>query len=83
MGQEHSVKADGMNRSEAEVDCQRQPEGWSQATSKREFLAVNGNAHTPAICLETSWNARHSPTEGYLEGGKQLGKTVAAYLSGK
>jgi hypothetical protein len=54
---------------------------WRQISGQR----VNdpGNAHTPAICLETSWTTRHSTTEGYREVGKQLGKTVAAYLSGK
>jgi hypothetical protein len=41
----------------------------------------HGNEHTLAACLETSWNTRHSTTEGYRTVGRQLGEALAAYLA--
>jgi len=46
-----------------------------------QWVNDNGNAHTMAACLETSWNTRHSSTVGYREIGRQLGETIAAYLA--
>ncbi|HEY1173810.1 MAG TPA: M14 family zinc carboxypeptidase [Verrucomicrobiae bacterium] len=44
------------------------------------WVTANGNPHTVAACLETSWNTPHSTTEGYLTVGKQLGEAVTAYV---
>jgi hypothetical protein len=53
---------------------------WRQISG--QWVNANGNPHTVALCLETSWNTPHSTTEGYLTVGKQLGQTVAEFLRG-
>jgi hypothetical protein len=51
---------------------------WRQISG--QWVNDNGNPHTMAACLETSWNTRHSSTAGYREVGRQLGEAIAAYL---
>lgn len=46
-----------------------------------QWVNDHGNEHTLAACLETSWNTRHSTTEGYRTVGRQLGEALAAYLA--
>ena len=46
-----------------------------------QWVNDHGNEHTLAACLETSWNTRHSTTEGYRTIGRQLGEALADYLS--
>jgi hypothetical protein len=46
-----------------------------------QWVNDHGNEHTLAACLETSWNTRHSTTDGYRAVGRQLGEALAAYLS--
>jgi hypothetical protein len=46
-----------------------------------QWVNDHGNEHTLAACLETSWNTRHSTTDGYRTVGRQLGEALAAYLS--
>lgn len=46
-----------------------------------QWVNDHGNGHTLAACLETSWNTRHSTTDGYRTVGRQLGEALAAYLS--
>jgi hypothetical protein len=45
-----------------------------------QWVNDHGNDHTLAACLETSWNTRHSTTDGYRIVGRQLGEALAAYL---
>jgi len=51
---------------------------WKQISG--QWVAANGNPHTMAACLETSWNTPHSTTEGYRTVGRQLGLAVADFL---
>lgn len=51
---------------------------WRQISG--QWVNANGNPHTVAACLETSWNTPHSTTEGYRTVGRQLGETVADLL---
>jgi len=51
---------------------------WRQISG--QWVTVNGNPHTMAVCLETSWNTPHSTTEGYRTVGRQLGQAIAEYL---
>lgn len=44
------------------------------------WVTLNGNPHTVAACLETSWNTPHSTPEGYGTVGRQLGLAVVDYL---
>ena len=53
---------------------------WRQISG--QWVNANGNPHTLALCLETSWNTPHSTTEGYRIVGKQLGQAVADFLRG-
>jgi hypothetical protein len=53
---------------------------WRQISG--QWVTANGNPHTMAICLETSWNTPHSTTAGYLAVGRQLGQTIAEYVRG-
>lgn len=46
-----------------------------------QWVNDHGNEYTLAACLETSWNTRHSTTDGYRTVGRQLGEALAAYLS--
>ena len=46
-----------------------------------QWVNDHGNEHTLAACLETSWNTRHSTTDGYRTVGRQLGEALAEYLS--
>lgn len=46
-----------------------------------QWVNDHGNEHTLAACLETSWNTRHSTTDGYRTVGRQLGEALAAYLA--
>lgn len=46
-----------------------------------QWVNDHGNEHTLAACLETSWNTRHSTSDGYRAVGRQLGEALAAYLS--
>jgi hypothetical protein len=51
---------------------------WKQISG--QWVTANGNPHTLAACLETSWNTPHSTTDGYRMVGRQLGQAVADYL---
>jgi hypothetical protein len=51
---------------------------WRQISG--QWVNANGNPHTLALCLETSWNTPHSTTAGYLTVGEQLAQTVADFL---
>lgn len=52
---------------------------WRQISG--QWVNENGNPHTLAACLETSWNTPHSTSRGYREVGKQLGRAVAEFLA--
>lgn len=54
---------------------------WRQISG--QWVTANGNPHTVAACLETSWNTANSTTEGYRTVGRQLGLAVADFLRGK
>ncbi|MEW6306799.1 MAG: M14 family zinc carboxypeptidase [Verrucomicrobiota bacterium] len=51
---------------------------WRQISG--QWVNANGNPHTVAVCLETSWNTPNSTTDGYRTVGRQLGLTVAEYF---
>jgi hypothetical protein len=51
---------------------------WKQISG--QWVTANGNPHTLAACLETSWNTPHSTQENYRTVGRQLGLAVADYL---
>ena len=50
---------------------------WKQISG--QWVTANGNPHTLAACLETSWNTPHSTTDGYRAVGRQLGLAVADF----
>ena len=54
---------------------------WRQISGT--WVGMNGNPHTVATCLETSWNTPKSTIEGYKAVGAHLGKAIQAYLSGR
>ena len=51
---------------------------WRQIS--RNWVQLNGNAHTAALCLETPWNTGRSHVDGYKAVGAALGKTLHDYL---
>ncbi|HSH92963.1 MAG TPA: M14 family zinc carboxypeptidase [Roseimicrobium sp.] len=51
---------------------------WKQISG--QWVTFNGNPHTVAACLETSWNTMYSTPEGYRRVGSQLGQAVADHL---
>ena len=51
---------------------------WRQISGN--WVQANGNPHTVALCLETSWNTERSTTEGYRKVGEGLGKAVRAFV---
>ena len=52
---------------------------WRQMSGT--WVSMNANPTTVALCLETPWNTEHSTTDGYKSVGRQLGKSVQAYLA--
>lgn len=54
---------------------------WKQISG--QWVTEHGNPDTMAACLETSWNTRHSTTDGYREVGRQLGRAVVELLRGQ
>jgi hypothetical protein len=52
---------------------------WKQIS--HSWVTANGNPHTVAACLETSWNTEFSTVEGYKAVGAALAKSVQQYLS--
>lgn len=52
---------------------------WRQISGT--WVSMNANPTTVALCLETPWNTEHSTTDGYKAVGRQLGKSVQAYLA--
>lgn len=51
---------------------------WRQIS--RNWVQLNGNAHTVSACLETPWNTERSHVEGYKAVGAALGATLHSYL---
>lgn len=51
---------------------------WRQISAN--WVSVNANAHTVAVCLETIWNCPSSNTEGYRAVGARLAQSVRDYL---
>ena len=51
---------------------------WKQISAN--WVSMNGNPHTVALCLETIWNAPAGTTAGYRTVGASLGLAVAGYL---
>jgi hypothetical protein len=54
---------------------------WRQMSGT--WVSLNGNPHTVALCLETSWNTPQSTMEGYKAVGAHLAKAVQKYLAGR
>ena len=52
---------------------------WRQISAN--WVAVNANPHTVAICLETIWNYPNSNTTGYRAVGLRLAQSVRDYLA--
>ncbi len=52
---------------------------WRQISAN--WVAVNANPHTVAICLETIWNYSNSNTVGYRAVGSRLAQAVRDYLA--
>lgn len=51
---------------------------WRQISGV--WVSEHANPDTVAACLETPWNTPHSTTDGYLDIGAKLGRTVADVL---
>lgn len=51
---------------------------WRQISGV--WVSEHANPDTVAACLETPWNTPHSTTDGYLDIGAKLGRTVADFL---
>ena len=51
---------------------------WKQISSN--WVAMNGNAHTVSLCLETAWNSKNSTTAGYRAVGANLGASIHKFL---
>lgn len=41
----------------------------------------NTNARAMGICVETAWNTPHSTQAGYMQVGRELGRTITRYLA--
>ena len=52
---------------------------WKQISG--QWVILNGDPDSVAVCLETSWNTPHSTVDGYRAVGRQLGLTVADWLA--
>lgn len=52
---------------------------WRQISAN--WVSMNGNPHTVALCLETIWNYKNSNTEGYRAVGANLAAAVREYLA--
>lgn len=52
---------------------------WRQISAN--WVSVNANPHTVAICLETIWNYPNSNPEGYRSVGARLAQSAREYLS--
>jgi hypothetical protein len=51
---------------------------WRQISSN--WVCLNGNPHTVALCLETIWNSPNSTAEGYRAVGANLAAAVREFL---
>lgn len=51
---------------------------WKQISSN--WVAMNGNAHTVSLCLETAWNSKNSTATGYRAVGANLGASIQVFL---
>jgi hypothetical protein len=52
---------------------------WRQISAN--WVSMNGNPQTVALCLETIWNYKNSNTEGYRAVGANLAAAVREYLA--
>lgn len=51
---------------------------WKQISAN--WVTMNGNPQTVAVCLETAWNTPNSTVEGYRAVGTNLGLAVEEFL---
>ena len=51
---------------------------WRQISSN--WVSMNGNPDTVALCLETMWNSHRSTPDGYQAVGSSLAAAVSEYL---
>jgi len=48
----------------------------------KNWVRKNTSPHVVSLTLETPWNRPQGTQQGYQQVGKQLGLTIARYLSG-